>query len=402
MTVLVLLLGVPFLIATFEGFLFMTEQNQLREKKSLARRSVNRLAKELGRGNPRSIIEERFSQSGLSELGTDATLVDRDGTILWQSSADAPASRSAKGVQIAPLPEGSLLYTMPERDSQPDLRRLVTTLSVLTSLGYGIGAWLLVGRTLKPISQVVAQAKALPRDGTTTLSPPTQDKELVELVRTLNEMFEELNRETEERIKSYASLSHELRTPIQSLLGNIDMALSEDRSKPELQQTLIDVQAQVQRLHTLSEAVLFLQGLSTTNPDRHGESIDLATMTQDVLGALAPLMELRGISVASSVEAQAPLTAPVEHIEILLRNLFENAVKHSPSGATIVLNLSSTPEGYVLTISNPTSPESASTGNRLGLRICEAVVRANHWTLETNRSEEEFSAKLTIPTNDSS
>ncbi len=395
MTVLVLFLGVPLLLATFQGFLYASEQNQLQERKSLAKRSLNRFAKELRGENPRARVASLYEQRGLADLGVGVTLQDAGGETLWRSTFRAPESLDAKGVQVLLLDQGVLLCVMPESEPNTDLQRLVYLVMVATLAAYACGAWLLVGRTLKPIAQVVDTVeRASDRSGASVVAP-TSDAEIVNLVATLNKLIAEVRAESAERVNDYATLSHELRTPIQSLLGQLELALGEERSKAELENTLVQVQAQVLRLNSLSEAVLLLQGVSRFRTGQVPEPVSLRRAVDEALTPLEPLLELRDVKVEVSIPESISVLGSAEHLDIILRNLLHNAAKHATPASVVAVE--SDEHAATLTITNETPPiptPDAPRGNGLGLRICQAVARANNWSFWTATQGDLFVAQI--------
>lgn len=393
MTLLVLILGVPFLIASVQGLLFATEQNSLQERKSVAKRAINRLSRDLQGSNPLSRVAELYDQSGLDTLGAGATLLDRSGAVLWQSPHRAPDAEK-RGAQQQILDEGVLLYVMPEQHSSNDLRMLAFAITGLGLVVYGVGAWVLVGATLRPISKLVTRVQSAKEDPNLVVTPPSTDREVVSLVQTLNALIHELRLESEDRINSYATLSHELRTPIHSLLLKLDLALGSEQSREEMEATLIEVQRQVYRLKNLSEAVLTLQGLSQSSAQSAREPLSVVPILGEISADLQPLMEFKGITLDVQVDDDVQVASPREHLVLLLRNLLENSVKHSPNGSIVTVASSRMEDGVELSFKNPASGETHLAGNGLGLRICREVARTNGWHLETNESDGAFFAEV--------
>ncbi len=391
MTLIVLVLGVPFLIASVMGLLFASEQSNLQERKSVAKRAFNRLARDLQGTNPRSRIGELYDRSGLDTLGAGASLVDRTGKVLWESPNRSPGSEK-KGTQQQVLDEGVLLYVMPEKQSSSDLKLIAFTITGVGLLVYGVGAWFLVGATLGPIPKLVKRVADAKSDSNLTIASPSSDREVVELVETLNTLVQEVRTESEERIKSYATLSHELRTPIHALLLKLDLTLSRDQTKEELETALLEVQRQVYRLKNLSEAVLTLQGLSRSFDEALKEPLRIRPMIEEIQVDLRPLMELRSVSLDVQVSDDTRVRAPREHLLLFLRNLLENSVKHSPPGSLVVIGATCTGADSELRFSNPSTSNSQLAGNGLGLRICREICRANQWHFEAGEQEGTFHA----------
>lgn len=395
MTILVLLLAAPFLIASLQGILYVSEQSQLQERKSLAKRSVNRLAKELRKANPRAKVGTLYEELGLDDLGVGAALVDKSGTVLWRSDKRAPEDQMAQGVQALVLDQGALLYVMPERGQMGDLRLMIIALSIFTMSIYGLGAWLLVGRTLKPIAQVVEEVIRASKTRDINITAPSSDREIVSLVQTMNKLIDEIRAESKERIDSYAALSHELRTPIQSLVGHVELALGEERSKEYLEESLVQVQAQVTRLNSVSEAVLMLQGLTGSGSAEPPAKVNLSEAVGRAVRDFEPLLELREVSIAQTICPGLLVLSRAEHLDILIRNLVHNAAKYADPRS--VIEISADPTGGSCVVSNSFNggeETELSGGNGLGLRICHAVARSSGWTLVTGHKGQNYVAEL--------
>lgn len=393
MTLLVLILGIPFLIASVQGLLLVSEQSNLQERKSVAKRAFNRLARDLQGSNPRSRIAELYEQSGLDTLGAGASLVDRSGEVLWESKHRSPGN-DRKGTQQHVLDEGILLSVMPEKQSSEHLTQFAFAITALGLIVYGAGAWFLVGATLKPISRLVGRVNGARSDPSLAVTPPSTDREVVALVDTLNALTKEIRTEGEERINGYATLSHELRTPIHSLLLKLDLALGSEQSKEELETTLVEVQKQVYRLKNLSEAVLTLQRLAQTPGDGLREPVDVQAIIEEVAVDLQPLMELKTITLKAQMDEALDVWARREHLHLLLRNLLENAVKHSPPGSRITVTGERTEASPKLRFLNPSGENKQLAGNGLGLRICREIARVNGWQLQTSEENEAFTAEV--------
>lgn len=163
------------------------------------------------------------------------------------------------------------------------------------------------------------------------------------------EATERLREVDEMKTTFMAAVSHELRTPLTAILG---FAKTLERALPSLSPE--DAQAMVGRISTNSEKLkkmladlLDVDRLSrgTLEPDRH--STNLANLARKVLDGL----DLGGRTV--EVDA-AELTASVDRVQVerILENLLTNAVKHTPAGTSIGLQIFSQDGGIVIAVSD--------------------------------------------------
>jgi two-component system OmpR family sensor kinase len=162
--------------------------------------------------------------------------------------------------------------------------------------------------------------------------------ELGQLASTFNEMQEQLEQLELARKKFIATASHELRTPVFSLGGFLELLQDEDLD-PETRRRFLDqVGDQVRRLGKLSVDLLDLSRLEAGSLDLNPEEVDLSELTRSVSGEFEPslaqhdsLLELRLPS--RRLEAQCD---PVRVAQIM-RILIDNALTHNPPGTKIVV-----------------------------------------------------------------
>ncbi len=294
---------------------------------------------------------------------------------------------------------------------------VLLALSLCVVLASVFGAWWLVGRTLSPIDRLSQQARVSVSNDSLhlRLDAPSQDAEVTELVATLNALLERVGKTAEAKGRFYAAASHELRTPLQALSGHLEVALSRERTLEEYRETTAEASRQTQRLTALVQGLLLLNQLDRPTPETlPAEPVEIAQISARFLTQFAPLIARRQLQISTEGLAAVELTAPPQHIEMLVRNLLENALKYASSGGEVRLSLRSSPEGLLLEIFNtfPAQhrldtnalfepfyrPDEARTseagGNGLGLALCKAIAVANGWKITLNQNDEGVSARV--------
>ena len=106
------------------------------------------------------------------------------------------------------------------------------------------------------------------------------DDELGQLTRTFNEMQEQLRQVDVARKEFIATASHELRTPIFSLAGFVELLQDEDLDEETRREFLETMSEQVARLQKLSVDLLDLSRLDAGSIELESESVDLAELGQ--------------------------------------------------------------------------------------------------------------------------
>jgi signal transduction histidine kinase len=162
--------------------------------------------------------------------------------------------------------------------------------------------------------------------------------ELSQLAVAFNLMQRQLAQLESARKKFIATASHELRTPIFSLGGFVEL-LEDEELDPETRARFLDqVKQQVERLRKLSVDLLDLSRLESGSLELRPEQVDLGELTRSVSGEFEPTLaqhdahlELRLTTGRIDVQCD-----PVRVAQIL-RILIDNALTHTPSGTRIVV-----------------------------------------------------------------
>jgi signal transduction histidine kinase len=168
--------------------------------------------------------------------------------------------------------------------------------------------------------------------------PIDSGDELGQLAVAFNQMQRQLAQLESARKKFIATASHELRTPIFSLGGFVELLEDEDLDPETRRRFLEQVRDQVERLRKLSVDLLDLSRLESGSLELRPEQVDLSELTRSVSGEFEPTLaqhdshlELR--LATGGIEAQCD---PVRVAQIV-RILLDNALVHTPRGTRIVV-----------------------------------------------------------------
>jgi signal transduction histidine kinase len=168
--------------------------------------------------------------------------------------------------------------------------------------------------------------------------PVDSADELGQLAAAFNEMQQQLEQLELARKKFIATASHELRTPVFSLGGFVEL-LEDDELDPQTRRRFLDqVRHQVQRLGKLSVDLLDLSRLEAGSLELRPEEVDLGELTRSVSGEFEPTLVQHDSRLelhlpARRIEAQCD---PVRVAQIM-RILIDNALTHTPPGTRIVV-----------------------------------------------------------------
>jgi signal transduction histidine kinase len=132
-----------------------------------------------------------------------------------------------------------------------------------------------------------------------------------------------------------AVVSHELRTPLATVYGGVETLLRPGL-RPEVRDSLFRaVRQEAARLARLVDDVLWASRLDASPRERSADAVDPSGVIQDVTASARSLAP-DGVQLVTAAAADLPrVGARREHLERILGNLVENAIKYSPDGGTV-------------------------------------------------------------------
>ncbi|HEY8581469.1 MAG TPA: HAMP domain-containing sensor histidine kinase [Capillimicrobium sp.] len=181
--------------------------------------------------------------------------------------------------------------------------------------------------------------------------PVDSRDELGELARSLEDMQHQLEQLDSARKRFIATASHELRTPIFSLSGFVELLIDEDLDEETRRTFLLQVRDQVARLGTLSTELLDLSRLEAGSLELRPEPTDVSELARAVASEFLPALAQHG----SHLELRLPERAEdaecdPERVAQVLRILIDNALTHTPEGTDIVVAASRADSSVALAV----------------------------------------------------
>ncbi|GIH03568.1 sensor protein CutS [Rhizocola hellebori] len=282
---------------------------------------------------------------------------------------------------------------------------------VVVTLFAAIAGWILAGRALRPVHQLIAAARnASQHDLSARVASTGPRDELRELADTFDDMLARLEAAFQSQRQFIANASHELRTPLTVMRTAVDVVLAKpEPAVAELRGMGNEVRAAVTDAEKLIDSMLTLarneHGLSRTEP------VDLATAAENALddldtGDRAVLPSLQ----PAIVDGDAIL------LERLIANLVDNAVRYNDSRGQVWVSVQSAAPFVRLTVANTgpvIAPEStaallepfrrlnnrtARDGFGLGLAIVSSIAAVHHGTVSLHpRPDGGLSVDVLLP-----
>jgi len=187
------------------------------------------------------------------------------------------------------------------------------------------------------------------------VEPLTDDSadELGQLTRAFNAMQEQLRRVDIARREFVATASHELRTPIFSLGGFVELLRDDDVDEAERRDFLDEIAQQVERLQKLAVDLLDLSRLDSGSLALDIDNVDLAEVAELVAKEFGPATSKHAIDLQLALPTHGVRArCDRERVVQIVRILLDNALRHTPPGTTVRLSAGSDSAGAAITVAD--------------------------------------------------
>lgn len=231
-----------------------------------------------------------------------------------------------------------------EINTLAELRQLLAiALPALLGLS-GLGGAFLASRALAPMQRVQRDVEGIIQSGDLSrrVGKTLQPDEVGELARTFDRLLERVQQAVRRERQFIADASHELRSPLTVFRGELSVALSRPRTAQDYQETLAQLDESAGEMSALVEDLLLL---ARTDAPRAGESApacDARALVTRVCERMGALADARAITLTlRDPQPSQPLMARGSEIKIqrIFVNLLDNAVRYTPDGGSITVEL---------------------------------------------------------------
>ena len=204
-----------------------------------------------------------------------------------------------------------------------------------------LGGSFLANKALKPVDEITKTAK---RIGSGDLSQRIHleeflDDEIGRLASTFNEMIGKLERSFLQIKRFTADASHELKTPLTVLKGEIEVGLKRDRAVEEYKRILSSCLEEVDHMSRIVDDLLTLARADMGALELRRERVDLGEVAEDVWRSLQRMAEEKGLKFSLARDGEVPVWGDRDRLRQLVVNLVDNALKYTPSGGEVVLKV---------------------------------------------------------------
>jgi signal transduction histidine kinase len=274
----------------------------------------------------------------------------RGGVLLHTSDAAAGLPfRSRSGLsEVSANGEKWHLYTIVLEDgivqaAQRDAaRRLLASETTLTLIVPSAGLLLVLAalltwalrRGLKPLSNAASEVTARSVEALHPIPLSAHPPELHLLIGAINDLMMRLGQALSLQRHFLADAAHELRTPMTALRLQLQLL---ERAGDDTQRAnaVSELRAGIDRAQHLVEQLLQLSRLAPEAPELRREPLDLSVLVRDAVSRFSARADHLSIDLGALAEGPVMMQGDSQQLTILLNNLVDNALRHTPAGGRI-------------------------------------------------------------------
>jgi len=240
-----------------------------------------------------------------------------------------------------------------------DVKWFLIKTAVITTAALMLAARWIIRRGVRPVATLAGQIEAMPLvDSDARFALPGAPSEIQPMVSRLNALMDRVGAAIEHERMFTSNAAHELRNPLAAIRSQVEVALSRTRSVEEYESTLDGILESQSGMQRVVDHLLLLARLESGHQmtEFSQEATALPKLLRKAWRSVFDRATERRLKVTWQVTGPpTDLLLPVALIEIVLRNLFDNAVSYSPEGGQILITAGLSGAGQqnvIITVAN--------------------------------------------------
>jgi signal transduction histidine kinase len=252
--------------------------------------------------------------------------------------------------------ETSLIVGLNQKEVDHELNQLrgafLLTLPVALFL-VGLGGWVVAGKALRPLKTIADTAEQVTAQGLDQRIPEFGNSpEANRVILVLNRMMDRLETSFRQAMRFSADASHELKTPLAIMQGELENALHAAAPGSREQQTFSDLLEETQRLKTITRSLLLLAQADAGKLTLTREPVDLSLQLEGIIEDARVLASAWRLTFEVQVQPHLRVQADRALLHTALYNLITNAIKYNVPDGSVRVALARADQDILVTVCN--------------------------------------------------
>jgi heavy metal sensor kinase len=223
----------------------------------------------------------------------------------------------------------------------------ITTMSFLIFLAAGVG-WFMARRAVSGVEAVTEAARKISGSTFEERVPVNmRGDEIDQLAITFNEMLDRIQTLLKEMKEISDNIAHDLKSPITRMRGAAEVALTTGTSLGEFESMAASTIEECDRLLDMINTMLLISRTEAGTEITTLNSINISEVVANACELFTPGAEDKGIMLHCSISDGIHLNADTRMVQRMFSNLFDNAIKYTPSGGSINVDVSENVTGQI-------------------------------------------------------
>ncbi|MGB4225055.1 MAG: ATP-binding protein [Candidatus Dechloromonas phosphoritropha] len=198
----------------------------------------------------------------------------------------------------------------------------------------GLWVWVATRQGLSSLDGIARQIASRAPQQLQPLTPAAAPEEIRTMLEALNGLFQRVETALETERRFTADAAHELRTPLAALQAQVQVALRA-RDSSERDRSLAQLQSGLTRASHLVDQMLQLARLDPESGLPDPQPVDLAVLAEAVCADLGQQILDKDLDFALAAAPGCIVTGQAEWLRVLIRNLIDNAIRYTPTGGSL-------------------------------------------------------------------
>ena len=271
--------------------------------------------------------------------------------------------------------------------------------------------WLVVTRSLRPLDRLAGEVAQRKPDNLAPLEAESAPREVLPLIERLNRLFVRIDESLQKERRFTADAAHELRTPVAGIRAQAQVARAAS-SDSERTRALDNAILGCDHAAHLIDQLLTLARIDTLG-DETIEPCRLRALAAEIIASLAPAALGRDVRLELTEGEEVSVRGNPALLRILLRNLIDNAARHTPPGTSVHIDITDKQGQASLSVSDngPGIPAAeleklgerfyrplgtSASGSGLGLSIVKRIAEIHAAALQLDSPETGSGLTVTV------